>query len=141
MFKYAYKDETGWHIITLATNYDGNVLGDDIININLVMYNNQPRISFYNITGEKLEYMYNNGTDWVTEVVASANGRWNSLAVDSEGNPCISYYSISQTSQKGSLRYAKRTSAGTWQMSIVDQSEDKVGEWNSSHLMLQETLA
>jgi len=131
MFKYAYKDATGWHIITLATSYPANVLGDDITNINLVLYNDEPRISFYNITGGKLEYMYKSGTGWFTEDVALCDGRWNSLALDALGNPCISYYSISKTSQKGSLRYAKRTASGTWQMSIVDQSADMVGEWNS----------
>ncbi|MCE7700094.1 MAG: chitobiase/beta-hexosaminidase C-terminal domain-containing protein, partial [Methanobacterium paludis] len=131
ILKYAYEDAKGWHYFNLTTSYEGNALGDDIVDINLLLYQNQPRISFYNITGGKVEYMYNNGTSWVTEVVASTSGPWNSLALDSSGNPKISYYSISSASGKGSLRYAQRTATGTWESTIVDNSADNVGEWNS----------
>jgi PKD repeat protein len=131
MLKYAYKDANGWHYVVLATSYPGNTLGDDIVYIDMVMYHDQPRISFYNITGGELEYMYNNGTNWVTENVASTSAPWNSLAVDSSGNPKISYCSVSASSGKSSLRYAQRTADGTWQTKIVDNSADNVGDWNS----------
>ena len=130
MLKYAYKDSTGWHISTLTTNYAGNTRGDQIEGINLVLFNDQPRISFYNDTGGKIEYMYKNGTNWVTETVAANGGPYDSLAIDSSGNPRISYYSISQSGY-GSLRYAQRTADGTWQMNIVDNSAYYVGKWNS----------
>lgn len=130
ILKYAYKDSTGWHFSILATNYDGNALGDYISYINLVLYHDQPRISFYNQTSRQIEYMFNNGTNWIKENVTQSGG-WNSLALDSSGNPNISYYSVSPASGKGSLRYAKRIAADTWTITIVDDSTDDVGEWNS----------
>ena len=131
MLKYAYKDATGWHVSILTTSYDGNPIGDDIIYCNLVLYQNQPRISFYNYTGGEIEYMYNDGTKWITESVASTGGPWNSIVVDSSGNPKISYYSISPSSGMASLRYAQRTASGAWQSIIVDNSAENVGAWNS----------
>ena len=132
MLKYAYRDSTGlWHISTLTTSYTGNTRGDQIEGINLVLYNDQPRISFYNETGGKIEYMYLNGTTWVTETVATNGGPYVSLVLDSSGNPYISYYSISPQSGYSSLRYAQKTADGTWKTVIVDNSAYYVGSWNS----------
>jgi parallel beta-helix repeat protein len=131
MLKYAFKDASGWHVSILTTSYPENTIGDDILYCNLVLYHDQPRISFYNFTGGQLEYMYKNGTSWITEIVTSNGGPWNSLALDSSGNPKISYYSVSSSSGLTSLRYAQRTSTGIWQITIVDNSADDVGAWNS----------
>ena len=131
--KYAYKDSTGWHIIILDQN-------SYISYINLVLYNDQPRISYYNNSANngagELQYMYKNGTKWVIENVTpkSSGGRWNSLAVDSNGNPRISYYDIVSGPVQGSLRYAERTSDGVWKTTIVDGNMLdllNVGAWNS----------
>lgn len=131
MLKYAYRDSTGWHISTLTTSYEGNTRGDQIEGINLVLYNDQPRISFYNDTGRQIEYMYRNNTSWVTEIVATSGSQFDSLVLDSSGNPQISYCSISPQSGYSSLRYAQRMADGTWKRSIVDNSAYYVGEWNS----------
>ena len=131
--KYAYKDSTGWHITILDEN-------SYISYINLVLYNDQPRISYYNNSANsgagELQYMYKNGTKWVKEDVTpkSPGGRWNSLAVDSAGNPRISYYDIVSGPVQGSLRYAERTSDGQWKITIVDGNLAdllNVGAWNS----------
>ena len=132
MLKYAYRDSIGvWHISTLTTSYAGNTRGDQIEGINLILYNDQPRISFYNDTGRQIEYMYLNGTSWVTEIVATSGSQYDSLALDSLGNPRISYCSISPQSGYSSLRYAERMVDGTWKWNIVDNSAYYVGEWNS----------
>jgi PKD repeat protein len=131
--KYAYKDANGWHIIILTEN-------SYISYINMVLYKDQPRISFYNDSANnglgELQYMYKSSTNWVIENVTpkSSGGRWNSLAIDSTGNPRISYYDIYSGPVQGSLRYAERTSEGVWKTAIVDGNMiDKlnVGMWNS----------
>ena len=66
--KYAYRNPTGWHITILTQN-------SYISYINLVLYNNQPRISFYNDSANnglgELQYMYKNGTKWYIENVTT----------------------------------------------------------------------
>ena len=129
--RYAYYNGTTWQFTNLTTSYPGNPTGDNIIYCNLVLYQNQPRISFYNETSKDIDYMYYNGTNWISEIAAQNGGYYNSLAVDSSGTPEISFYSISPDSGIGSLRFTKLTSQGTWQMQIVDNSADNTGEWNS----------
>lgn len=131
---YAYENASGWYFTTLTSSYPGNTIGDNIIDCNLVLYQNQPRISFYNETGGQIEYMYLNGSNWVTQTVAANGGPFDSLAINSEGSPCISYYSISPESGDGSLRYAYMASNGTWQVQVVDASAQNVGEYNSLSL-------
>ncbi len=131
VLRYVYEDANGWHYTNLTSPYSNNPLGDVIENCNLVLYNNQPRISFYNQTGGQIEYMYLNGTSWITEIADSKGGPCNSLAIDSSGNPVISFYSISPDSGIGSLRILRGSSNGTWTMDIVDNSADNVGQSNS----------
>jgi PKD repeat protein len=123
--KYAYKDATGWYFSELATN-------TDVSYINLVLFNDKPQISYYENTEEKIKYMYYNGTNWFTENVTSTPtyGHWNSLALNYIGNPRISFYELSISTLTGVLKYAKRTPTGIWQITTVDDSGD-VGQWNS----------
>jgi parallel beta-helix repeat protein len=135
--RYAYKNSTGWHISTLTTSYAGNTRGDIFEGINLVLYQDQPRISCYNDTSGIIVYMYQNGTNWTVENVSvnqngdPNGGPYDSLVIDSSGNPKISYYSISPQSGYGSLRYAYRTVDGVWHSQIVDNLAEDVGEYNS----------
>ena len=131
--KYAYKDSTGWHIAILTEN-------SYISYINLVLYHDLPRISFYNDSannGEgELQYMYTDGKTWSIENVTAkpSGGRMNSLAIDSSGTPSISYYDIYSGPVQGSLRYATRTPEGIWENTIVDGNIlnlHNVGMWNS----------
>ena len=123
--KYAYQDATGWHFYDLITNID-------VSYITLVLYNDLPQISFYDNTAEKIKYTYYNGTDWFTEDVTSTPiyGHWNSMDLNLNGNPRISFYSVNINTLTGVLMYAKRTPTGIWQFSTVDDSGD-VGTWNS----------
>ena len=123
--KYAFESATGWHIFDLVNN-------TDVSNINLVLYNDQARISYFENTEERLMYMYFNGTNWTKEYVTpgSTYGHYNSLALNSNGNPRISYYEFDNSNEIGTLMYAKRTPTGTWQIATVDNSAD-VGMWNS----------
>ncbi len=121
---YAYKDNTGWHYFAIANN-------TDVSNINLALYNDLPRISYYENTDERIRYMYYNGTNWFSEYVTGMiYGHYNSLALNSNGQPRISYYEFNTTTYTGILKYTKRSPTGTWQTSTVDDSGD-VGLWNS----------
>ena len=121
ILKYAYRDSTGWHIFNLVNN-------TDVSYINLVLYKDQPMISYYQNTQEKVMYMYLNDSGWVQETVTPTPqyGHWNSLAVDSNGNAFISFYSLGTTN----LKCATRVAPGLWQMNKVDDSGD-TGMWNS----------
>ena len=96
--RYAYYNGTTWQFTNL-TSYPGNPTGDNIIYCNLVLYQNQPRISFYNETSKDIEDTCYNGTNWISEIAAQNGRYYNSLAVDSSGTPQISFYSISQELQ------------------------------------------
>ncbi|WP_300426116.1 chitobiase/beta-hexosaminidase C-terminal domain-containing protein [Methanobacterium sp.] len=122
--KYAYKDASGWHFFDLITNID-------VSYVNLVLYNDNPQISFFHNTEERLKYAYLNGTTWVIENVTPTptGGHWNSLALNSNGNPRIAFYDY-YSSTTGILKYAKRTPTGIWQIETVDDSGD-VGVWCS----------
>ncbi len=123
--KYAYKDASGWHFFDLVNN-------TDVSYVNLALYQDQPRISYFENTEERLKYMYYNGTTWISEYVtpSATYGHWNSLALNSNGNPRISYYAFDVSTLSGVLMYAKRTPTGSWQITTVDDSGD-VGMWNS----------
>ncbi|MGF7117584.1 chitobiase/beta-hexosaminidase C-terminal domain-containing protein [Methanobacterium oryzae] len=122
---YAYKNSAGWHYFAIANN-------TDVSHINLLLYNDLPRISYYENTEERIKYMYYNGTNWFTESATSMwiYGHYNSLALNSNGQPRISYYEYNTTTDTGILKYTKRSPTGTWQTSTVDDSGD-VGLWNS----------
>jgi hypothetical protein len=58
-------------------------------------------------------------TPFVPETVSSgynAIGRFNSLALDGQGNPRISFYD----GTFGTLQYASRSSSGTWTTETAD---------------------
>jgi PKD repeat protein len=132
--KYAYENTIGWNITVLTQN-------SYISYINLVLYHDKPMISFYNDSannGEgELQFMYNNGSSWIIDNVTPkpSGGRMNSLAVNSEGIPCISYYDINSGPVQGSLRYAQLDpSTGSWDITTIDGNMldlQDVGIWNS----------
>lgn len=117
--KYAYKDQTGWHIETIAYC--------DASYTSIKIYNGTPRISFYNNGEETVKYAYKNGTNWVTESVAKSGGHWNSMDLDSKGNPLITYHN---DNTGGFLQCAFRAGYNNWTSVMVDNSSH-LGSWNS----------
>ncbi len=94
--------------------------------------NQEPHISYYDVTNGDLKYAYGTGPDewhleWYTETVDSTEdvGQYTSIVLDDEGDPHITYYDAGN----GDLRYAYRES-GEWQFETVD-SEGNVGMWSS----------
>ncbi|MDH7602533.1 MAG: hypothetical protein QHI38_10355, partial [Armatimonadota bacterium] len=99
-----------------------------------------PRIAYYkyiNDTHGILRYAYYNGQGWHVEDVDGNSpgsvddnvGRYTSIKVDSQGNPHISYYDVTN----GNLMYAVWRS-GTWQITTVDGASsptDDVGQYTS----------
>ncbi|MGQ9454477.1 MAG: proprotein convertase P-domain-containing protein [Armatimonadota bacterium] len=102
--------------------------------------NGNPRISYYyyvNDTHGVLRYAYYDGYSWHVENVDGNSpgsvddnvGRYTSLKIDSQGNPHISYYDVTN----GDLLYAVWRS-GAWRITIVDGASgpsDNVGQYTS----------
>lgn len=73
----------------------------------------EPHISYYDDTPAALKYARWDGSAWLTQTVSNAGGHFNSLALDSDGNPRIAYYLMG-----GALEYAWDGSA--WLTQTVD---------------------
>lgn len=125
--KYAYRDETGWHIQNVVSN---TYSGGDSCYTNIALYNDLPYITFYNYGFKQVIYAHHNGTNWIIERIgtsSSAYGRWNSIKVDKNGVPHVSYYN-----GVGALVYAVRLDSNNWQTTIVDQNDtNPTGAWSS----------
>ncbi len=99
----------------------------------LKMQGNLPRISYFLHTTNptQLHYLTASGTlgsfTWQDVPVPGGDGaNWNSITIDPQGNPRISFYAVNTKS----LRMAKLNS-GTWTVDVVDSSVGDVGNWNS----------
>ncbi|WP_144060459.1 hypothetical protein [Archaeoglobus sulfaticallidus] len=131
--KYAYKDIFGWHTVFVEVGcstwmvYPYTSLALDS--------NGNPHISYcyyYNNTFGEIKYaeMFFNPIqhEWervIETVDSSGGGRHPSLALDSNGNPHISYYDATN----GDLKYAYKDANG-WHIETVD-SEGDVGKYTS----------
>ncbi len=98
----------------------------------------RPAISYHDITQATLKYARVTGAGaaaqiaaWNAEVVDDADevGSDSSLALDTAGNPHISYYDTTN----GHLKYARWTAATDWQITTVDP-DDGVGSYSSLKL-------
>ncbi len=72
------------------------------------------------------------GGGWKAETVDSEGdvGWFPSIAVDSSGQPHISYYDFDNGSGAGKLKYATRSTSGGWSIETVDSAGD-VGAYTS----------
>jgi len=93
-----------------------------------------PHVSYYDLrnpdgsVSDDLKYAYLSGAGWVPQTIDGnqERGKYNSLALDANGNPQISYFDNS-----GKLRYAKRSpGSGAWSTEAVDTLYDS-GRFNS----------
>jgi hypothetical protein len=85
--------------------------------------NDNPHISYYDLTTEDLKYIRSINGVWSTPVTVDSAGdvgRYCSLALDSAGNPHISYYDATN----GDLKYVTKTE-GAWN---TPQTVDWLGD-------------
>ncbi|MGH9868520.1 MAG: NEW3 domain-containing protein [Candidatus Polarisedimenticolia bacterium] len=99
----------------------------------LRMHGNLPRISYFLHTANptQLRYLSASGTfgsfTWTDEAVPGSGGATtSSIAMDSQGNPRISFYEAGTRS----LRMAKKI-GGAWSVEVVDATGGDVGNWSS----------
>ncbi len=79
-----------------------------------------PRIMVY-VNGGGLYYLTWDGTDWAMDAVDTSTnvGRWAALALDSQGDPHVSYYDTTNAQ----LKYASWNGSG-WDVEVVDDTDD-----------------
>jgi len=87
--RYAYSNGTNWATETVVGS--GRVAYYTSI---ALACNDCPRITFVDIDLQRLFYAQPNGFFWTTELVDSNASSYNSLKVDPDGNPRISYYDV-----------------------------------------------
>jgi hypothetical protein len=99
--KYARWDGSSWQIEV----YDTSTLFTSIA----LDGEDCPHISFFANTPNKLKYARWYDDTWYIETVDTVhhNGQWNCIALDSSGNPCISYFSSTNGSSDCDLKYAR----------------------------------
>jgi hypothetical protein len=109
--KYAYLDDTGWHIQYLDSNGLGNSLALDS--------SGYPHISYSGgLYQDELRYVYQDTDDWHYHTVDNEGyKRDTSLALDDNGYPRISFI------EAGNLMYAYQDEGG-WHIQSVDTADD-----------------
>ena len=115
MIMYAAQNTTldGWDVDSYIAFGEWNSLG--------LNSQNYPGISYYDISGNNLAYIYSNGSAWTVETVDSAadTGNYNSMVTEDPNKVHIAYGMNQPTP---GLRYASRNEAGVWQTCFVDTS-------------------
>ncbi|MGW8250462.1 MAG: hypothetical protein ACWGO1_07450, partial [Anaerolineales bacterium] len=116
--KYAFKDAAGWHIHSLT---DAGA-GATSLGVNSSGY---AQISYW--YASSLHYAFQDASGWHFEQADAAlnTGQRSSLALDSSGDPHISYLDKANSAPK----YA-RCSWGVWNIQTVD-IQDSAGEYSS----------
>ncbi len=109
--RYAYKDTSGWHIITVDTidSYGSCSLDLDAAG--------NAHISYYG--NSSLNYAVQDGSSWSLQVVEPDAGMQNSLRLDSSGYAHISYAGWNGTNED--LKYAYQDANG-WHFKVLDSS-------------------
>ncbi len=127
--KYAYKDGSGWHIQTVDNSGSDTGQYTSIA----VDANGRPHISYYADynTYSALRYAYKDSSGWHKQTIqqsfsstgvgdAQEFGQYSSLALDTSGNPHISYDNLQSVMEHiSTLMYAYKDSSG-WHIEQVD---------------------
>jgi hypothetical protein len=88
-----------------------------------------PRIAYYDATGNQLKYVENNGAGWETPIIVDAAadvGKFASLALDASGHPRIAYYDATGNQ----LKYVENNGAG-WEAPVIVDTAGDVGQYAS----------
>lgn len=122
VLRYAHYNGSSWLLNTVDTSNNFSIFHPFF---SLKLSGNTPSIAYYKSTGETLHYAQWNGSSWQIETVLTPPFPENltgsvSLAVDSAGNPAISY-AYNDSNNITSLRYMKWNGA-QWQNEILDNS-------------------
>ena len=133
-FVYAGPNESGLRYATWdGKKWDKQTLDNeriDFFNFIRIGPDDKPRISYYQRLHRDgsfalhLKYAYWDGKAWYTETVdpQSATGKFNSLALDSKGQPHIAYSDV----DLGDLRYSTWTGS-EWRFSIPESHQQAEG--------------
>jgi len=109
--RYAYRSAAGWQVETVEMGlgyYAGRTsLALDAAGRPAIAYTVSDSSSTSNRT---VKYAYKNGSDWVTQLVSTDDAHGQSLAIDSDGMPAMSFVA------GGILHYARRGADETWAM-------------------------
>jgi hypothetical protein len=120
-FQHAYYDGSSWQIETIGVR--GTFLSLIIDSTNALHISYYARVIPY----QDLNYAYYDGSNWQIETVdGPANvGTYSSIALDTRGNPHISYYDLTNKN----LNYAQ-FNGSSWRIKRVDIDGD-VGKYTS----------
>ena len=93
----------------------------------------KPQLSYIGLNGTRLKYARLVGGDWTRSTLEGPDraisksrgdtGMGNSITLDLDGNPLISYFDVS------SLKFAHQVD-GKWQFEIIDQYPTLMGAWS-----------
>ncbi len=124
--KYAYKDVDGWHFEVVDDGFE--FTWDPNCSIVLDASNN-PHIAYWKTDVFGIKHAYKNGGGWILETVDGLGTYCGSIALNSDGYPCVSY-----RGNAGGLRYAYKD-VGGWNTASVGPV-DSVSTAIDSHLAL-----
>jgi uncharacterized repeat protein (TIGR01451 family) len=118
--RYARWDGSNWQIENVPIYIEGEIA--DVAEVSLALDSNDyPHISFYNIDSflQRLMYAEWDGGNWQVEFVevVGGGGRYNSLALDSAGQPTISY--ITEYGYPGGAVKLAHWNGDEWEFQIV----------------------
>jgi len=96
-------------------------------------HSGNPQLSYIGLFGTRLKYARFTGSDWVRSTLEGPDraisrsrgdtGMGNSITVDRDGNPLISYFDVS------ALKFAHLVN-GKWQFEVIDQYPTLMGAWS-----------
>lgn len=129
--KYSYYNGSSWSTPEVVHTIAGGNVGSAP---SLQFYGGQPRISYTESYNAILRYASKPASSWIIQTAdgSGPTGMYTNLALDSSGNPYISYWRNNSSSSLRDLKFAKRIS-GAWSNQTADgaSSTNDLGAYNS----------